>query len=201
MTKCRYCAEDIQDAALVCKHCGRELASAHAPIATAAPSSSDRRVGYFALFVIAGVVAIVVISRMTSTSPTPERQQSSTAARSAPRTITIASVADIDIDAGKIQKWEWTVGADRPHCHLTGRIEVTSGGNKDVQAFVMSADDYTNWANGHPAKVFFQTEKLTVIALDVTTATAGPMVLALSNTFSVLQTKRVHVENVKAACN
>jgi len=118
-----------------------------------------------------------------------------------PQVITIASSADIDIDAGKHQRWSWTVGADRPRCHLTGRIEVIDGGNKDVQVFVMTGDDYTNWVNGHSAKAFLQTEKTTVVTLDVNTSTAGPMVLAVSNGFSVLQRKRVHVQGAEVTCH
>lgn len=36
MKRCPFCAEEIQDAAIVCKHCGRDLASGPSPQTVAA---------------------------------------------------------------------------------------------------------------------------------------------------------------------
>jgi hypothetical protein len=67
---CPFCAEDIQDAAIVCKHCGRDLAQT-APGVQPSPADQNRKSRERKWIVLGIVGAFVVIVLFSMASPSP----------------------------------------------------------------------------------------------------------------------------------
>ena len=75
MATCHFCAEEIMDAATVCKHCGRELPSITSPAPTAA--TTDKRpirteeLRFRAMFSLKEIGPAVVAEIVAKTGPGP----------------------------------------------------------------------------------------------------------------------------------
>lgn len=76
---------------------------------------------------------------------------------------------------------------------LQGSFTASGGSGNDVEAYVMSEADYVNWQNGHAAKTYYNSGKVTVGTINVRVPT-GTCYLVFSNKFSLLSSKSVRVD-------
>jgi hypothetical protein len=218
MRACPFCAEQVQVAAIVCKHCQRDIgptiATADRPrpsasyTARAATSSNvaaspnavgqaaaERRTGYRVLLVVALVLGAVLYRVGMAAHDAGLGRLVRPA-----RVTTFQDYADLPIGAGSVWHWEWTTEPDQPICWLTGNIEVLRGGNNDVKVAVMSLDDYKNYINGHATSPYFSTGKVTAVTLNVATRSPGPKVLMIANDFSLFTGKHIQTHDLRVTC-
>jgi hypothetical protein len=213
MRICPFCAEEIQDAAVVCKHCKRDLpatnqqsaaegttrASSRRTISEPDSSATKKRNSMAVLLlVLVVIVGFFILANNESSSTPSARTQAS--AEPQPRVVQLATDQELVIPAGSVQTFRWDATPSQPTCHVSGHIQVTEGGSRDVEVSVMAGDDYQNYVNGHEAKAYFQTGQTTAVTLDLNISRAGPFVVAISNGFSLVSEKKVSITGLQAVC-
>jgi hypothetical protein len=162
--------------------------------------TSLRLVGVGVLVLVVGFVLISQLRQESSLAIAESGIVKPPAAPPPFRIVDIATRSDIDIAAGELQSFDWEVLPAQSRCHLTGRVEVVSGGSRDVQIFVVSDDELKNLANGHSFKSFLSTDKITVANLDLTIGQRGSMGPCGIEQVLGLHGKRVEFRGVKASC-
>ncbi len=127
-----------------------------------------------------------VAARTEKPVPTPAPPSAAPA-----RTIAVADFRATEVPAQSYIRYSFQLPS--AVCTVTGRIVGISGGNKDFEASIMDDDNLRNWKANLSARVYWQSERVTVTSIKTQLAGPGTFHLVIGNTFSLTTPKTVQV--------
>ena len=206
---CPKCGTEHPDDSQFCRKCGRGLAvvaSATGTAAAVAPAripetkpqaTKPKRKLVRTPYAIAGVVLIIFVIYGYNAS---QRANPNPAASPIDRIVKqqhtlTAKNPNLHINALSSSSFKLIVPAGATSVLLHGNFTASGGLSNDIEVFVMPEDDFVNWQNGHNAKTFYNSGRVTVGTLNVNLpADAGTYYLVFSNKSSLLTQRNVLVD-------
>jgi len=208
---CPKCGIETSDDSQFCRKCGQGLAvsvtttGAAAAVAPARipeapkPEPKPQRKLVRAPFAIAGILmlALLIYGYNASQRANPNANRPPNPIDQITKqlhTTTLSNPALI-VGSSRFAYYKLDVPPGATSVLLHGNFTASGGMGHDIEAYVLPEADYVNWQNGHAAKTFYNSGKVTVGTLNVTLPSdAGTYYLVFNNRFSLLSQKAVRVD-------
>jgi hypothetical protein len=201
---CPKCGTEHRDDSQFCQKCGQGLAVVASATGTAAtvapariPEAKPQRKLVRTPFAIAGILLLLVILYGYNAS---QQANSNTAANPVERLVkqlhtTNIANPSLTVKAMSSVYFKLDVPQGATSVQLHGNFTASGGMGHDIEVFILPETDFVNWQNGHNAKTFYNSGKITVGSLNVNLpADAGTYYLVFNNKFSLLNPKTIRLD-------
>jgi hypothetical protein len=205
MKQCPFCAEQIQRAAVVCKHCG---CAVRAP-RPAANLWAEAAAG-FAAFCVVGALLYAgggapfngIVESGFNPAPPSVSPRAAAPKPPPPPPPLVVSVMDepaLSLPPGEHFDTAFAVSDPRP-CTFRARVQGVEGGNRDVEVYLLDEDGNSNWHNGIKPAALYESGRTSASTVEVPLQERGRFHLLVSNRYSLMTSKTVRVENARVVC-
>jgi zinc ribbon protein len=177
MMFCSKCGTELRDDSQFCRKCGYALGTASADSGAAvAPAPAEPKLvatelkpkSVRAPFVVAAVLValfifFVVLANLSSTSNRNASTIDQFVKQQHTQNISNPALA---VNATGYSYFKLTVPPGATSVHFQGNFSASGGSGNDIEAFVLPETDFVNWQNGHSAKSFYNSGKVTISTIN-----------------------------------
>ena len=160
------------------------------PSTASAPRPEHRK---YRLWFLLAILAVVIVGAIILENRNSTSAPFAPSIRYVPATQKIAT-GQIVVRANGYVQYRFQITPDMRSAHVSGRFNASGGTGNDIEAVITTEDEFTNWINGHQARVFYTTQgRKTTDTFDVHLG-PGAYYLAFNNRFSAFSSKEVFLE-------
>lgn len=179
---CAACGTEQPSDSQFCRKCGRSLASE----GSRKSGRAKRPIVLGALLAIVVVWALIFALAHTGRAPASLRQLTAQhhTVRLGGSALTVANLSYSYV--------QFSVPADAANVSVTGHFTASGGTGNDIEAYILTADGFVNFQNGHQATNCYDSGRVTQGTVNVNLPSgAAQYYLVFNNSFSLLSSKSV----------